>query len=62
MPPPLMDPAGRPTDLTSPHARRIGIFVVGCARLMCDVVMLVTAGPAGAYIFAGLSLLAIEFV
>ena len=44
------------------HARRVAIFIVGCALLLSGIVMLVIPGPGWLVIFAGLSVLAIEFV
>jgi tellurite resistance protein TerC len=44
------------------QARRAIILVVGLTLLLAGVVMLVTPGPGWLLIFAGLSVLAIEFV
>ncbi len=47
---------------TMRQARRLIIFVVGITLLLLGIVMLVTPGPGWLLIFAGLSVLAIEFV
>jgi uncharacterized protein (TIGR02611 family) len=44
------------------QARRVITLVVGLTLLLCGMVMLVTPGPGWVLIFAGLSVLAIEFV
>ena len=44
------------------HVRRLLILVFGGTLLLLGVVMLVTPGPGWLLIFAGLSVLAIEFV
>jgi uncharacterized protein (TIGR02611 family) len=44
------------------QARRVGILIIGFALLLCGVVMLITPGPGWALIFAGLGVLALEFV
>lgn len=44
------------------QARRLIVSVVGLTLLLCGVVMLMTPGPGTLLIFAGLSMLALEFV
>jgi uncharacterized protein (TIGR02611 family) len=44
------------------QARRLIILVFGLTLLFCGVVMLITPGPGVLLIFAGLSVLAVEFV
>ena len=44
------------------QARRAIILVVGLTLVLVGIVMLVTPGPGWLLIFAGLSVLAIEFV
>ena len=44
------------------QARRVIISVVGLTLLLCGVVLLMTPGPGWLLIFAGLSILAFEFV
>jgi uncharacterized protein (TIGR02611 family) len=43
------------------HARRIVIFIVGCAMLITGLAMLVLPGPAILVIPAGLGVLSLEF-
>jgi tellurite resistance protein TerC len=44
------------------QARRVIVLVVGLTLLLCGVGMLITPGPGWFLIFAGLSILALEFV
>ena len=44
------------------QARRVVIFIVGLALLLCGLVMLITPGPGWLLIFAGLGVLALDFV
>jgi uncharacterized protein (TIGR02611 family) len=44
------------------QARRVIVLIVGLTLLLCGVVMLITPGPGWLLIFAGLSILALEFV
>lgn len=44
------------------QARRIIVLVIGLVLLLCGLVMLITPGPGWLLIFAGLSVLALEFV
>ncbi len=44
------------------QARRLIVLVVGLTMLLCGALMLITPGPGWLLIFAGLSLLAAEFV
>lgn len=44
------------------QARRLIILIVGATLLLGGAVMLVTPGPGWLLIFAGLSVLAVEFV
>jgi uncharacterized protein (TIGR02611 family) len=44
------------------QARRLIVSVVGVTLVLCGVVMLITPGPGLLLIFAGLSMLALEFV
>jgi uncharacterized protein (TIGR02611 family) len=44
------------------QARRLIVLVVGLTLLLCGVVMLVTPGPGLLLIFAGLTMLALEFL
>ncbi|WP_442886477.1 PGPGW domain-containing protein [Candidatus Binatus sp.] len=44
------------------QARRLIFLVVGLTLLLCGFVMLITPGPGSLLIFAGLSLLALEFL
>lgn len=44
------------------QARRVIVLVVGLTLLLCGVGMLITPGPGWVLIFAGLSILAVEFI
>jgi uncharacterized protein (TIGR02611 family) len=44
------------------QARRLIVSVVGVTLVLCGIVMLITPGPGLLLIFAGLSMLALEFV
>jgi uncharacterized protein (TIGR02611 family) len=44
------------------QARRLIVLVAGLTLVLCGVVMLITPGPGLLLIFAGLSMLALEFV
>ncbi|HVN63261.1 MAG TPA: PGPGW domain-containing protein [Candidatus Binataceae bacterium] len=49
-------------ELTLKQARRLIVVVVGFTVILVGALMLVTPGPGGIFIFAGLSILGAEFI